>query len=149
MKWTLLTLLGFGDVATASTAPGQPCTPGDVTISCPTKTLNVQTNFDNLDVDPTIEQSYRHLSYSNLTVQAGHRARGIIPHSKPKYALSGPYPRPLTAAPSWPIDGTSTTSFDMNGMWVGCLNANNTKNGYAATKCQFTVDCVTPFDGGS
>ncbi|KAL9130506.1 MAG: hypothetical protein Q9217_001326 [Psora testacea] len=151
MKWTLLALVGLGGLTMANPVPAEPCTPGGSTISCPTKTLDVQTDFDDLPAGSTIEQPYQHLSFFNLTVQdarGGSRTRGIKPHSKPNYAVSGPYPTPLTPAPYWTIRGTETTSFDMHEMWAGCVTANGTKNGYTATKCQFTIVCYTAVGRG-
>ncbi|KAL2047815.1 hypothetical protein ABVK25_011316 [Lepraria finkii] len=146
MKWILLASVGLLGVATATPAPAAKCTPSGGT-TCPTKTINVVANFDDLADGYKLQQPYDHLSYFNLTVShGGHgaHARGLIPHTKPNYAIAGPYPSPYITAPKINISGTKTTSFDLTSFWAGCLVANNTQSGYAATSCKFTVDCLTP-----
>lgn len=105
--------------------------------------------FNDLDVGSKIKRPYHHLSYSSVTVGdigAGRQARGVIPHSKPKYALNGPYPNGFIYAPTLSIADTNTTSFDLHELWVGCLNVNNTKNGYNAIQCEIYLQCTTPAD---
>ena len=105
--------------------------------------------FDDLKPGYTLAKPYQHLSFFNLTVKSHHELKGLLPHSKPKYAASGPFPRALYPAPYWTTSGTKTTSFDMKELWVGCVDARKGKNAtHAATTCQFTVQCTSPVAQG-
>lgn len=58
-------------------------------------------------------------------------------------SLSGPYPNGFIYAPTLSIADTNTTSFNLHELWVGCLNVNNTKNGYNAIQCGIYLQCTT------
>lgn len=143
MKRALFAAVGLGiGVATAcTTPPGAP-------ITCATATYNEKIGFDITHVGSTLKGTYHHLTFQGLTVKdinKGNHTRGLIPHSEPHYALSnrgtdgGDY---VTTTLS--IDGTATTTFDMNSLWFGCLSPHNTESGYAAVECQVSIDCVAP-----
>ncbi|KAL2039915.1 hypothetical protein N7G274_007318 [Stereocaulon virgatum] len=144
MKWTLLAVVGILGVATATPAPAPTCSPSYYN-TCPTKTLNIVANFDDLEDGYQFTKPYDHLSWFRLTVRArggGAHRRGLIPHTKPNYAVAGPYPELYHTAPYFNISGTKTTSFDFTSFYAGCIVANQNRTGYAATNCQFTVDCL-------
>ena len=153
----LLASAAFAAFTTASPPPTTTTTPSCSPVypaaTCPTKTIpNILADFDDLPAGDPLHHPYKHLTYTNLTVEDGQhdpRYSGLQPESEPHYAVT-PFPTVQNEyVAELTIAGTKTTSFDFISCYLGCLAlvGNTTKwdrkPKYTPIPCTVYVDCVT------
>ena len=88
----------------------------------------------------TVPVPYQNLNFSSFNFQEAGTAGiapGVVPQSAPNYAANGPLDPSRT--PMFTIQGTNTTSFDLESFYYGCLAPTEVSNVQVSTNCTFTA----------
>ena len=91
---------------------------------------------------------YQNLNFSSFNFQEAGTAGiapGVVPQSAPNYAANGPLAPSRT--PMFTIQGTNTTSFDLESFFYGCLAPTEVSNVQVSTNCTFTATALKASNG--